>query len=68
METWFLSPASREYFGVESKAFLFVSKFSKKIYPLLRWTAKYVFFISEAMKIAASFSKFQCLHAMFSFA
>ena len=27
---------------------------------LVRWTAKYVFFISQAMKIAASFSKFQC--------
>ena len=36
----------------------------KKIYPLVRWTAKYVFFISEAMKIAVSFSKFQCLYAM----
>ena len=30
----------------------------------LRWTAKYVFFISEAMKIAVSFSKFQRLYAM----
>ena len=44
IEAWFLSPASREYFGVESTAFLSASKFSKKIYPLVRWTAKYVFF------------------------
>ena len=64
IEAWFLSPASREYFGVESTAFLSASKFSNKIYPLVRWTAKYVFFISEAMKIAVSFSKFQCLYAM----
>ena len=64
IEAWFLSPASREYFGVESTAFLSASKFSSKIYPLVRWTAKYVFFISEAMKIAVSFSKFQCLYAM----
>ena len=34
IEAWFLSPASREYFGVESTAFLSASKFSKKIYPL----------------------------------
>ena len=59
IEAWFLSPASREYFGVESTAFLSASKFSKKIYPSVRWTAKYVFFISKAMKIAVSFSKFQ---------
>ena len=64
IEAWFVSPASREYFGVESTAFLSASKFSNKIYPLVRWTAKYVFFISEAMKIAVSFSKFQCLYAM----
>ena len=64
IEVWFLSPASREYFGVESTAFLSASKFSKKIYPLVRWTAKYVFFISETMKIAVGFSKFQCLYAM----
>ena len=36
IEAWFLSPARREYFGVESTAFLSVSKFSKKIYPLVR--------------------------------
>ena len=33
IEGWFLSPASREYFGVEYTAFLSASKFSKKIYP-----------------------------------
>ena len=66
IEAWLLSPASGEYFGVESTVFLLsASKFSKKIYPLyIRSTAKYVFFISEAMKIAVSFSKFQCLYAM----
>ena len=64
IEVWFLSPASREYFGVESTAFLSTNEFSKKIYPLGRWTAKYVFFISETMKIAVGFSKFQCLYAM----
>ena len=60
IEAWFLSPASREYFCVESTAFLSTSKFSKKICPLhKRSTAKYVFFfISEAIKIAVSFSKF----------
>ena len=56
IEAWFLSPASREYFGVESTAFVSASKFSKRIYPLVRWTAKYVFFINEAMKIAVTFS------------
>ena len=64
IEAWFVSPSSREYFGVESTAFLSANKFSNKIYPLVRWTAKYVFFLSEAMKIAVSFSKFQCLYAM----
>ena len=32
IEAWFVSPASREYFGVESTAFLSASKFSNKIY------------------------------------
>ena len=65
IEVWFLSPASRGHFGVESTAFLSASKFSKEIYLLVRWTAKYVFFIGEAMKIAVSFSKSQCLYAMY---
>ena len=30
IEAWFLSPASREYFGVESTAFLSANKFTKK--------------------------------------
>ena len=36
IEARFLSPARREYFGVASTAFLSASKFSKKIYPLVR--------------------------------
>ena len=36
----------------------------KKIYPLVRSITKYVFFTSEAIKIAVSFNKFQCLYAM----
>ena len=30
IEAWFLSPVSREYFGVESTAFLSANKFTKK--------------------------------------
>ena len=30
IEAWLLSPASREYFGVESTAFLSANKFTKK--------------------------------------
>ena len=33
IEAWLVSPVSREYFGVDSTAFLSASKFSKKIYP-----------------------------------
>ena len=65
IEAWFVSQASREYFGVESTAFLSANKFSKKIYPLLKdELLNMFFFISESMKIAVSFSKFQCLYAM----
>ena len=64
IEAWFVSQASREYFGVESTAYLSANKFTKKIYPLVR-TAKYVFFISEAIKTAVSFRKFQCLYASY---
>ena len=64
IEPWFLSPASREYSGVESTAFLSANNFSKKLLTGVRWTAKYVFFISEAIKRAVSFSKFMCLYAM----
>ena len=63
IEAWFVSPSSREYFGVESQLFCLPTN-SQKIYPLVQWTAKYVFYISEAIKIAVSFSKFQCLYAM----
>ena len=55
---WFLSPASKEYFGVESTAFLSANKFTKKS------THWFFFFTSEAIKIVVSFSKFQCLYAM----
>ena len=65
VKAWFLSPTSRDYFGYESTAFLSASKLTKKIYPLVRWTAKSIFCISEAIKIAVSFSNFQCLYAMF---
>ena len=30
IEVWFVSPASREYFGVEPTAFLSANKFTKK--------------------------------------
>ena len=63
-EAWFLSPARREYSGVESTVFLSASKFSKKIYPLLKDELLNIyFFVSEAMKMAVSFSRFQCLVA-----
>ena len=65
IEAWFVLQANREYFGVECTALLSANKFKKKIYPLVRWAVKYLcFFISEAIKIAASFSKLQCLYAM----
>ena len=59
IEAWFSSSASREYFGVESTVFLPASKFSNlsTAHWYIRSTAKYVFFISEAIKIAVSFSK-----------
>ena len=31
MEGWFVSPASREYFGVDSTAFLSANKFTKNL-------------------------------------
>ena len=62
IEAWFVSQSRREYFGVESTAFLSAKKFTKKS---THWydelTAKYVFFISEAIKAAVSFSQSQCL-------
>ena len=67
IEAWFLSPASKEYFSVESTGFLSVSKCTKKVYPLVKETAEYsfcFFFISEAIEIAVSSSKFQCLYSI----
>ena len=63
IEAWFVSAASREYFGVESTAFLFSNKFTKKSTHLNYWLNMF-FFINEPMKIAVIFSKFQCLRAM----
>ena len=54
IEAWFLSPTSREYFGVESTAFLSVKKFTKNLSTeKISQTS-----IREAIKIALSFSKF----------
>ena len=46
IEAWFLFQGSRSYFGVESTAFLSVSKFTKNIPTgnMNELTAKYVFF------------------------
>ena len=49
IETWLLSPASR-YFTLNPQ--FFCQKIDKK-HPLVKWTAKYVFFIEAAIKIAA---------------
>ena len=65
IEAWFISQTRREYFVVESTAFLSANKFTKKSTQFKdELTAKYVFFISEAIKIVVSFSKFQCLYAI----
>ena len=65
IEAWFISQTRREYFVVKSTAFLSANKFTKKSTHFKdELTAKYVFFISEAIKIVVSFSKFQCLYAM----
>ena len=64
IEAWLVSSANREYFDVESTAFLSANKLTKKIYSLVRSTAKYAFFTSEVIKIAVSFNNFQCLYAM----
>ena len=64
IEAWLVSSANREYFDAQSTAFLSANKLTKKIYSLVRSTAKYVFFTSEVIKIAVSFDKFQCLYAM----
>ena len=36
IEAWFVSQARREYFDVESTAYLSANKFTQKIYPLVR--------------------------------
>ena len=64
IEAWFISPACREYFVVESTTILYANKFTKNLLTGKMDTAKYVFFIGEAIKIAVSFSKFQCLCAV----
>ena len=59
MEAWFLSSASREYFGAESTAFLSANKFTK---IFTHWEDEllnmFFFFIRGAIKIAVSFGKF----------
>ena len=46
LETWFVSEACREYFGVESTVCLSGNKFTKKsTYWEDELTAKYVFFL-----------------------
>ena len=64
IEAWFVSPASREYFGVKSTAFLSANKFTKKSTHWYDELLNMFFFIGEAIKTAVSFSKFQCLYAM----
>ena len=63
IEAWFVSPASREYFGVESTTFLSANKFTKNL-STGNMNCSLCFFIGGAIKIAVSFSKFQCLYAM----
>ena len=64
IEAWFVSQESREYLGVESTAFLSANKFTKKFTHWQDELLNMFFFINEAIKIAVSFSKFQCLCAM----
>ena len=65
IEAWFASLSTSEYFGVESKAFRSANKFTKNLSTGMMNFYIYVFSISEATKIAVSFSKSQCLYAMF---
>ena len=60
-----MSLASREYSFVDPTTFLSVNKFTKNLLTAGKklTTAKYVSFISAAVKIAASFKEFQCLCA-----
>ena len=59
-EAWFVSPAGRKYFAVESTTFLYAKKFTKNL-PTGKVNCLICFFIGEAIKIAVSFSKFQCI-------
>ena len=63
IEAWFVYPTSREYFVLNPQLFCLPTN-SQKIYPLVRSTAKYVFSISEAIKIVVSFRKFLYLYDM----
>ena len=70
MEGLFVSPSTREYFGVKPTAFLSANKFTKNQstgIPVDLTTDEQLnmfFSISETIKIALSFSKFWCLYAM----
>ena len=61
IEAWFVSQARREYFDVES----ICQQIHKKNLPSGEMNSLLnIFFTSEAIKIAVSFSKLQCLYAM----
>ena len=70
IEGWSVSPSVREYFSVEPTAFLSANKFTKNLstgIPVDLTSDELLnmfFYISETIKIAVSFSKFQCLYAM----
>ena len=70
LEDWFVSSSSREYFSVQPTASPSANKLTKNLstgIPVdltVRWIAKYVFSISEALKMAVSFSTSQCIYAM----
>ena len=56
LEAWFISPANREYSCVDPTTFQSVNKFTKNLPTRTAGkgltTAKYVFFIGAAIKIA----------------
>ena len=64
IEASFVFPSSREYFGVESTPFLSAKRFTKNLSTGKTTCYICFYFISEAIKIAVSFSKFQRLYAM----
>ena len=63
IKAWLTSHASREYFGVESTTSLSANKFFKNL-PNGKMNCQMFLFIGEAIKIAVSFSKPQCLCAI----